>query len=83
MYPILKPGAVVKIKKLQSPSESRTGCFVTREMAELSGSTVKIKDIHSWDINPLNIRYIIDLDHGDHCWAIDFFTVALLKRKSL
>ena len=83
MYPILKPGAVVKIKKLKKDEESITGCLITKTMAELSGSTVKIKDIYLWDINPLNIRYIIYLDHGRHCWAIDFFTVALLKRKAL
>ena len=36
MYPILKPGTVVSIKQLQEYKESLTGCFITKEMAELS-----------------------------------------------
>ena len=83
MYPILKPGAVVKIKKLQSPSESRTGCYVTKKMVELSGSTAKITEIRVHSDNPLAIRYFINLDNHEHCWAIDFFGTVLLKRKSL
>ena len=27
--------------------------------------------------------YQIDLDNGKHCWAIDFFSIPLLKRKPL
>ena len=84
MYPILKPGATVKIKQLKKGKESLTGCLITKEMAELSDSTVKITDIFTCDVNPLKIRYLIDLDYGDHCWAIDFFTATrLLKRKPL
>ena len=83
MYPILKPGAVVNIKQLQRYKESLTGCFITKEMAELSKSTAKITEIQVDSNNPLEMRYIIDLDDGCHCWAIDFFSILLLKRKSL
>ena len=83
MYPILKPGTVVIIKQLQKSKESLTGCFITREMAELSKSRAKITGIRQHDNNPLEMRYIIDLDGGSHSWAIDFFSVPLLKRKPL
>ena len=59
MYPILKPGTVVNIKQLQEYKDSLTGCFITKEMAELSKSTAKIT-VDSKD--PLEMRYIIDLD---------------------
>ena len=83
MYPILKPGAVVKIKQLQKYKESLTGCFITAEMAELSKATAKITKILVNSNNPLKMRYLIDLDNGKHCWAIDFFSIPLLKRKPL
>ena len=83
MYPILKPGTVVSIKQLQEYKESLTGCFITKEMAELSKSTAKITEILLDSNNPLEMRYIIDLDDGSHCWAIDFFSLPLLKRKPL
>ena len=72
MYPILKPGTVVIIKQLQKYKESLTHCFITKEMAELSKSTAKITEILLDSNNPLEMRYIIDLDDGSHCWAIDF-----------
>ena len=83
MYPILKPGTVVIIKQLQKYKESLTGCFITKEMAELSKSTAKITGIVVDSNNPLEMRYSIDLDDGSYCWAIDFFNIPLLKRKSL
>ena len=83
MYPILKPGTVVNIKQLQRFKESLTGCFITAEMAELSKATAKITKIWVNSNNPLKMRYLIDLDNGKHCWAIDFFSIPLLKRKSL
>ena len=83
MYPILKPGAVVNIKQLQEYKESLTGCFITKEMAELSKSTAKITEILLDSNNPLEMRYTIDLDDGIYCWAIDFFSLPLLKRKLL
>ena len=83
MYPILKPGTVVSIKQLQEYKESLTGCFITKEMAELSKSTAKITEILLDSNNPLEMRYTIDLDDGIYCWAIDFFSLPLLKRKSL
>ena len=83
MYPILKPGTVVSIKQLQEYKESLTGCFITKEMAELSKSAAKITEILLDSNNPLEIRYFIDLDEGSHCWAIDFFSLPLLKRKPL
>ena len=83
MYPILKPGAVVKIKQLQKCKESLTGCFITAEMAKLSGSTAKITKVRVYDNNPLKMRYFIDLDNGNYCWAVDFFNIPLLKRKPL
>ena len=83
MYPILKPGTVVNIKQLQKYKESLTGCFITAEMAELSKATAKITEIQVDSNNPLEMRYIIDLDDGCYCWAIDFFSIPLLKRKSL
>ena len=83
MYPILKPGAVVNIKQLQEYKGSLTGCFITKEMAELSKSTAKITEILLDSNNPLEIRYTIDLDEGSHCWTIDFFSLPLLKRKPL
>ena len=83
MYPILKPGTVVSIKQLQEYKESLTGCFITKEMAELSKSTAKITEILLDSNNPLEMRYFIDLDEGSHCWAIDFFSLPLLKRKPL
>lgn len=84
MYPILKPGAVVNIKQLQRHKESLTGgCFITREMAALSGARVKITSIYVYDDNPLKMRYFIDLDNEEHVWTIDFFSIALLKRKPL
>ena len=83
MYPILKPGAVVNIKQLQKYKESLTGCFITKEMAEISKSTAKITEIQVGSNNPLEMRYTIDLDNGEHCWAIDFFSLPLLKRKPL
>ena len=83
MYPILKPGTVVSIKQLQKHKESLTGCFITKEMAELSKSTAKITKIQVYSNNPLEMRYIIDLDNGSHCWTIDFFSLPLLKRKPL
>ena len=83
MYPILKPGTVVSIKQLQEYKESLTGCFITKEMAELSKSTAKITEILLDSNNPLERRYIIDLDDGIYCWAIDFFSLPLLKRKPL
>ena len=83
MYPILKPGATVKIKQLQKYKESITGCFITEEMAELSNSTAKITEILIRNNNPLEMRYAIDLDNGLHCWTIDFFAMPLLKRKPL
>ena len=73
MYPILKPGTVVKIKQLQKYKGSLTGCFITAEMAELSKATAKITKIRVTSNNPLKMRYLIDLDNGKHCWAIDFF----------
>ncbi len=84
MYPILKPGTVVIIKQLQKYKESLTGCFITREMAELSKSTAKITGIQQHDNNPLKMLYSIDLDEGSHYWTIDFFSLPpLLKRKPL
>ena len=83
MYPILKPGTVVSIKQLQKYKESLTGCFITKEMAELSKSIAKITKVLVNSNNPLKMRYFIDLDNGKHCWAIDFFSIPLLKRKSL
>lgn len=83
MYPILKPGTVVIIKQLQKYKESLTGCFITKEMAELSKSRAKITGIQVDSKNPLEMRYIIDLDDGSYCWAIDFFSLPLLKRKPL
>ena len=83
MYPILKPGTVVIIKQLQKYKESLTGCFITKEMAELSKSRAKITGIQVDSNNPLEMRYLIDLDNGYHCWTIDFFSIPLLKRKSL
>ena len=83
MYPILKPGTVVNIKQLQEYKYSLTGCFITKEMAELSKSTAKITEIGVDSNNPLEMRYIIDLDGGSYCWAIDFFSIPLLKRKPL
>ena len=83
MYPILKPGTVVNIKQLQRFKESLTGCFITAEMAELSKATAKITKIWVNSNNPLKMRYLIDLDNGKHCWAIDFFSLPLLKRKPL
>ena len=83
MYPILKPGTVVNIKQLQKYKKSLTGCFITKEMAELSKSIAKITEIQQHCNNPLETRYIIDLDDGLHCWAIDFFSLPLLKRKPL
>lgn len=83
MYPILKPGTVVSIKQLQKYKKSLTGCFITKEMAELSKYTAKITEIQQHANNPLETRYIIDLDEGSHCWAIDFFSIQLLKRKPL
>ena len=83
MYPILKPGTVVIIKQLQEYKESLTGCFITKEMAELSKSTAKITEILLDSNNPLEMRYTIDLDDGIYCWAIDFFSLQLLKRKPL
>ena len=83
MYPILKPGTVVSIKQLQRYKKSITGCFITREMAELSKSKAKITKILLYGNNPLEMRYFIDLDDGSHSWAIDFFSLPLLKRKPL
>ena len=83
MYPILKPGTVVIIKQLQKYKESLTHCFITKEMAELSKSRAKITGIQVDSNNPLKMRYIIDLDSGSYCWAIDFFSIPLLKRKPL
>ncbi len=83
MYPILKPGAVVRIKQLQKHKGSLTGCFITKEMAELSGAKVKITSINMYNDNPLKMRYFIDLDNKEHSWAIDFFSIPLLKRKPL
>ena len=83
MYPILKPGTVVIIKQLQRFKGSLTGCFITAEMAELSKATAKITKIRVNSNNPLKMRYLIDLDNGKHCWAIDFFSIPLLKRKPL
>ena len=83
MYPILKPGAVVIIKQLQKYKESLTHCFITKEMAELSKSRAKITGIQVNSNNPLKMRYLIDLDGGSYCWAIDFFSIPLLKRKPL
>ena len=83
MYPILKPGAVVSIKQLQRFKGSLTGCFITAEMAELSKATAKITKILVNSNNPLKMRYLIDLDDGSYCWAIDFFSLPLLKRKPL
>ena len=83
MYPILKPGTVVIIKQLQKYKKSLTGCFITKEMAELSKSKAKITEIQRGSNNPLEMRYFIDLDNGEHCWAIDFFSIPLLKRKPL
>ena len=83
MYPILKPGAVVKIKQLQKYKGSLTGCFITAEMAELSKATAKITKVRVYDNNPLKMRYFIDLDNGNCCWAVDFFNIPLLKRKPL
>ena len=83
MYPILKPGTVVIIKQLQKHKESLTHCFITKEMAELSKSTAKITEIMVDSNNPLEMRYLIDLDKGYHCWTIDFFNLPLLKRKPL
>ena len=83
MYPILKPGTVVNIKQLQRYKEYLTGCFITKEMAELSKSRAKITGIQQHANNPLEMRYFIDLDDGAHCWAIDFFSMILLKRKLL
>ena len=83
MYPILKPGTVVIIKQLQKYKKSLTHCFITKEMAELSKSTAKITEILLDSNNPLEMQYIIDLDDGIYCWAIDFFSLPLLKRKPL
>ena len=83
MYPILKPGTVVSIKQLQEYKESLTGCFITKEMAALSGARVKITSIYVYNNNLLKMRYSIDLDNEKHCWAIDFFSLPLLKRKPL
>ena len=83
MYPILKPGTVVSIKQLQKYKKSLTGYFITKEMAELSKATAKITKIRVNSNNPLKLRYLIDLDNGKHCWAIDFFSLPLLKRKPL
>ena len=83
MYPILKPGTVVNIKQLQRFKGSLTNCFITAEMAELSKATAKITKIRVNSNNPLEMRYLIDLDNGKHCWAIDFFSIPLLKRKPL
>ena len=83
MYPILKPGTVVNIKQLQRFKGSLTGCFITAEMAELSKATAKITEILLDSNNPLEMRYFIDLDDGIYCWAIDFFSLPLLKRKPL
>ena len=83
MYPILKPGTVVNIKQLQRFKGSLTGCFITAEMAELSKATAKITKIRVNSNNPLKMRYTIDLDDGIYCWAIDFFSLPLLKRKLL
>ena len=83
MYPILKPGTVVSIKQLQKHKGSLTGCFITEEMAKLSKSTAKITEIQADSNNPLKMRYSIDLDDGAYCWAIDFFSIPLLKRKPL
>ncbi len=83
MYPILKPGTVVIIKQLQKYKESITGCFITRGMAELSKSRAKITGIQVNSNNPLKMQYFIDLDDGSYCWTIDFFSLPLLKRKSL
>ena len=83
MYPILKPGTVVNIKQLQRFKGSLTGCFITAEMAELSKATAKITKIRVNSNNPLKMRYLIDLDNGKYCWAIDFFSLPLLKRKPL
>ena len=83
MYPILKPGAVVIIKQLQKYKESLTGCFITKEMVKLSKSRAKITGIQVNNNNPLKMRYLIDLDGGSYCWAIDFFSIPLLKRKPL
>ena len=83
MYPILKPGAVVNIKQLQKYKGSLTGCFITAEMAELSKATAKITKVRVNSNNPLKMRYFIDLDNGEHCWAIDFFSIPLLKRRPL
>ena len=83
MYPILKPGTVVIIKQLQEYKDSLTGCFITKEMAELSKSTAKITEIGVDSKDPLEMRYFIDLDDGSYCWAIDFFSIRLLKRKPL
>ena len=83
MYPILKPGTVVNIKQLQRFKGSLTGCFITAEMAKLSKSKAKITEILLDSNNPLEMRYLIDLDDGSHCWAIDFFSLPLLKRKPL
>ncbi len=83
MYPILNPGTVVNIKQLQRYKESLTGCFITKEMAELSKSIAKITGIQLDSNNPLEMRYSIDLDGGSYCWAIDFFSIPLLKRKPI
>ncbi len=84
MYPILKPGTVVIIKQLQRYKKSLTGCFITKEMAELSKSRAKITGIQVDSNNPLEMRYLIDLDDGSYCWAIDFFhPPKLLKRKQI
>lgn len=83
MYPILKPGTVVNIKQLQKYKKSLTGCCITEKMAELSKSKAEITEILLDSNNPLELRYFIDLDDGSHSWAIDFFSVPLLKRKSL
>ncbi len=83
MYPILKPGTVVNIKQLQKHKKSLTHCFITKEMAELSKSRAKITGMQGNSNNPLEMRYFIDLDDGSHSWAIDFFNIPLLKRKSL
>ena len=84
MYPILKPGTVVNIKQLQRFKGSLTGCFITKEMAELSKSTANITGIMVDSNNPLEMRYLIDLVKGYHCWTIDFFSLPpLLKRKPL
>ena len=83
MYPILKPGTVVIIKQLQKYKKSLTHCFITKKMAELSKSTAKITEIRVDSNNPLKMLYTIDLDDGIYCWAIDFFSLPLLKRKPL